>query len=237
MGTLTLDELRAEVTSNLGERDDVTDARLNRALELAQTRIVRRHDWEELMLTETKTLTYSGTIATDRFLAFSDLTQSEPKELFSIRFLDGSRSRKLIKVTPRTIDKYIPNPEGDSTGIPSVYIIWADKFEWWRVPDQAYTAEFRMSTWPTTFIGASDGVTSDLNRKDELIITLTTSYLYHQLGEYERAKNAYGIFIGLLNEAINEDQVAPDTDIKPNFEMDVIGRSNLVDDPFVRRTV
>ena len=237
MGTLTLDELRAEVTSNLGERGDITDARLNRALELATTRIVRKHDWEELMITETKLLTYSGTVATDRFLAFSNLTESEPKEFFSIRFLDGANSRKLTRLTVRTMDQYIPNAENDSTGIPTLYLVWNSKLEWWRIPGAAYTAEFRMSTWPTTLIGGADGLLSDLNRKDELIITLATSYLYHQLGEYERAKNTYGIFLGQLGECIDEDANEPDREIKPAFELDVVGRSDGINDPFVRRTV
>ncbi len=237
MGSLTLSELRAEVISHLGERDDLTSARLNRVLDLGQERIARLHDFEELFVVESKTLTYTGTKATDRFLAFSDLTNSEPKEIFSIRFLDDSRSRKLTKITQRMMDTHIPDPEFDSTGIPSLYLIWADKFEWWKIPEQAFEVDFRLSIWATTFIGAADSLKSDFNRKDELLVHLASSYLFGSYGEYERANRFFGIFMAQLKEAVGEDEMKPDSEIKPAWEADIHRMFTGVNDPFVRRTV
>ena len=237
MGSLQLSDLRAEVTSHLAERDDVTSARLNRALELAQERIARLHDFEELSKIETKTLTYTGTKSTDRFLAFTDLTDKEPKEIYSIRFLDDARSKKLRRITPRQMDKEIPDPEFDSTGIPAIYVIWREKFEWWRIPDKAYKVDFRFQAWPTTLIGAANTFKSDFNRKDDILIALSVSYLYGSFGEYERANRFYGIFVALLREAVGEDDMKPDSEILPAWESDIGRLRDGVNDPFVRSTV
>src|SRR3990167_8565002 len=61
MGTLTFTELQDEVRSALGGRTDL-NARLPRALNIAQQRLARIHDFDEMETLTTTTFGFAGTI-------------------------------------------------------------------------------------------------------------------------------------------------------------------------------
>jgi len=84
MGTLTFTELQDEVRSALGGRTDL-NARLPRALNIAQQRLARIHDFDEMETLTTTTFGFAGTTA-DRFLALPS-----KREVFSIILLDGAQ--------------------------------------------------------------------------------------------------------------------------------------------------
>lgn len=216
MGTLTLSELREEVLSGLANRSDFTTAQLNRAINLQQTRIARVYTFEEMQNVQTFTFGFTSTPATDKTQTFSSIDASlDPKEIFSVRLIDATNSRKLIYKTPRAWDRQIAATEEYSTGRSTYYTVWNKKFEWWRVPDSGYSGVIRLSNWPTTL--SSDSATSDLDRKDDVLIYLTLSYLNDLLEKEDSAKRYFGIAANLLRDSISEDMEKPDRELTPDW--------------------
>lgn len=236
MGTLTGAELVEEVRDNLGGRTDITDARILRGLNMAQDHMAAGDDWEELRVIDSGTLPFTSTPASDKFLPFSSLTtHTEPHEIFSFRIVtsDG-RSRKMRYYPAREFDRQLPEPEYLATGIPSIYTVWAEKFELWKVTEAAYNYELRCTKWPTAL--AAGATPSDFNRKDDLLILLGTSWIFGSLGEYNRMRSFYGMYAERMKIASHEDDYKPDQDIVSpagRAEYDVIlGRPWA--DPFVK---
>lgn len=232
---LVLQDLITEVRDHLGGRTDVTDSRIVRSLNIAQEYIARNHAYEDLY----RVLSGQTLIANDKFLEFAELPSGfrEPMEIWSFRLVPGDgRARKLIFRSTRAFDRLVPEPEFYDADIPTHYTVWNDKFELWRVPDVAYSYELRMAVWPTAFTTSQLQATSIFDRKDDMIIALSVSWIFGQLGEYERAARFFNIFRAREVTAIQEDQALPDQDIisdrgKARPEA-VLGRPWA--DPFVR---
>lgn len=223
MGTLTLAQFQAEMTAGLGNRDDVDSTRLTRALNLAQTQLARLHDFFEMRRSSTSfTFPYTGVLATDRFIAFSTLSQTNPRKITRMLVIDGGTSWPLEGKSERQFDSLIPNPEFGRTGRPEIYTLGvnhlgARRIELWPIPNQAYNGFIRWTNWPTALSGSSD--VSDFLEKDDVLIWLALSYLFHSLGEYERANKLFGMAKGQLTIAIDEDTDNPDTTLRPNWEL------------------
>jgi len=216
MGTLQLSELSTEIKEFHANRDDLTDARVVTVLNLVQERMCRAHDFEELRVLETGTLPFTSTPSADRFLAYTDLSSGnqEPKEIYSFRVIESdSRHAKLRQWSPRQFDQLVPNPEYYATGFPEAYVLWQDKFEFFRIQDQAYIYNLRMTKWPTAFSVSSLTTKSDFSRKDDMLIHLAVSWLFDGYGEYERAKRFFGMFKQQYDEAVLEDMRRPDQEI------------------------
>lgn len=232
MGTLTLTELKAELDVFMGDRDD-TDSRLVNALNIAQIRIARVRDWTELQATDSGTLSYTGVVATDKIMA----VPTGLKDLYSFRIDDPdsrSNSRKLQYCPFRQWDRAIPAPEALSTDVPTLFTLWNENFELYKIPDQSgYPYEIRYSKWPTDFADASPSATSDLNKKDDMIITLAASWLYMSFREMEEANRLWSIYRNMANDAADEDVESVDLDIKPHFEKTISIQTDYWKDPFV----
>ena len=127
MGTLTESELKDEVKRALGNRDDM-DSRLVRFLNLAQIKMARTHEFEELQTVTDDTLGYTGVAADDKFLDVATTI----KNIYSFRIFDSAQSRKLEYIPSRQWDKKIPLPEYYATGWPSSYTKWRHKLEFWQ---------------------------------------------------------------------------------------------------------
>lgn len=236
MGDLTGQTLVSEVSRHLAGRDDLTTADIITALNLSQTRLARAHDFKELEFSESGTFNITASAASDKIISFSSLTNDNPIEIYSFRVVtaDG-RSRKLTQLAPRKFDLEIPEPEYYARGTPHIYTMWQDRFELWRVPDEAHVWSLRGTKWPTDLVGSTE--TSDLDKKDDLLIYLTVSYLYGSLGEYERAGRFFGIFRGVYDEADLEDRRKPDLMLSPVRGPSMHGLSGEPwANPFVRST-
>ncbi len=236
MGTYPLSELREEVKLHFADRPDLTDAQVDRALNIQQERMARAYDFEDLKVVDSGTLPFTSTPADDKFFPFSTLGSGnqEPREVYSFRLdtADG-RARKLTQLSARKFDKLVPEPEFHGVRTPTMYTIWADKFELYPVQDIAYPYELRMSKWPTTLVNVNDK--SDFNRKDDILIIITISWLFNRFGEYERAGRFFGIFNALWRDATNEDLGMPDREIGTlgGKETSIYGEKYWLD-PFVR---
>lgn len=214
MGTLTTTELIDEVSTHLASRSDVTDSRIVRALNMAQEYLARTKDYEELRAVITGTFTITASPGSDKFLPFSSLSITNPHEIYSFRVItaDG-RSRKLHYRTTRTFDRLIPEPEFYARGIPDVYIVWNDKFELWRVPDEAYDFEIRITKFATALSVGAGGAKSDFREKDDLLVFLGVSWLFGQLGEYDRMGLFFSMFNTRAKQAELKEARRPDQDI------------------------
>ncbi|MAH45008.1 hypothetical protein CMI37_04215 [Candidatus Pacearchaeota archaeon] len=203
MGTLTLSEFRDEVKSNLGERDDVSDARLNRNINLAQTACARKAKFEELNRIGTFTLTPTSVPADDKFLDFG----TDVRELYSVRITTDGKERKLVRISQRLFDKLYPDPT-IRTGTPEQYILWNNIIEFMPVPDAVIVLESRWCIWPAVL--SSDTATSDLDQKDDILIAWATGRIMSQLGNIEGARFQYAIFNRWFKDAKLEEVEKPD---------------------------
>ena len=214
MGVLTLTQIQDAVKSGLGNRTDFTDAEYTRYINISVDRITRQENWQELEQSTDLSIPFTSTPATDKILDISALTNWH--SIYSFVIEDTSNSRKLIQMSPREFEKAIPLPEQDSTGTPEVYMTWAtDTVYLWRVPNEAYTARILWRKWPTALSGAND--TSDLDRKDDLIIFLTISFMYALIKELESANKFFGYYQNELKQAVRDAIDTPDLVTTPTW--------------------
>lgn len=227
MGTLTLDELKDEVRAGMGGRTDL-DSRLTRFLNLAQQRLARLHDFDEMETTSLASLANTGS-PTD-----GDITLPNLRELHSIRIEDESRSVKLIQRSPRWFDRMLPMPDYHSRDIPQIYMIWKDVVSVFPLPEKAYTntVKLRWTKWPTAL---SAGATpSEYNEKDELLIELAVAYAYRSLGNPEEAAKHEAVAKRLFLEAEGMDRDKPDLEIVGDANPGQTTPGDYWRDPFVR---
>ncbi len=100
MGALTLAELKTGVRDHFSGRTD-KDTRLTQLLNIAQIRLVRDHDFEEMKGQTTLEPTFTGTLATDKFIAIP----STVKEIFSVAVIDGDAGYPVTQKAGRTFAK------------------------------------------------------------------------------------------------------------------------------------
>ncbi len=228
MGTLTRSELVEELKGFFGNRDDITDARYVRWLNLAQSRISRLADWEELEKLSYDTTSNTGDKDVDKFLALPQNT----KEIMSVRLISDTESRKLTGYVYKEFDAAIPYPQRYATGKPTIYTHWAGQLELWRIPDAAYRIEIRRIVRPTVFDLSSDNA-SDLREKDDAILMLAASWGHASLRNNEDARYYWRIYASMINESLGEDKERPDMDIVGFREQGELKSSTPWADPFV----
>lgn len=231
MGTLTLAELKVEVKAGLMNRSDL-DSRLGRFLNLAQQRLARAHDFDEMEVISRTTLQNTGS-DTDRFLQMPQL-----RECFSIVIIDGSQSRKLVGRTAQYMDRMMPKPEYWSRNYPIDYCVWGNYVEWFPLPHKALETRMRWTAWPLDL--TLDNDKSQFNQKDELLIEYAVAYAYRSLGKEEDAAKHESFAKQLLKDAAEADRQHPDRIITPGLsDIQAQGRSSPADpwnDPFVKET-
>jgi hypothetical protein len=203
MGTLTFTELQDEVRAGLGGRTDL-NARLGRFLNLAQQRLARMHDFDEMETISTTTINNTGS-DDDRYISLPNL-----REVYSIVVIDESRSRKLKQISPRRWDRMLPLPQYHSRDIPSIYTVWGSVVEVFQLPEKEYSVRMRWTKWPTDLSAGS--ATSEFNQKDELLIELAISYAYRSLGKPDESAKHEGVARRLFSEAEDIDREKPDLD-------------------------
>ena len=219
----------------MADRSDITDALYNRAINLAQERMVRRHHFRELNFSLSHTATFADVPATDKFLPFSALSIGgrDVRAVISFIAVDGTNSNKIERLTPSELDRRVAHKESYSLSRPSFYTEWRDQFEFWKIPNKSYVYDIRLRTWALGL--SADGDKSDLDHKDDAIINLTVSGLFNRVGEYERGGRFFGIFSDMWDDAISSEQREPDRVIKPP-QNEPSGRASpdYWLDPFVR---
>lgn len=229
MGTLTADELKEEVSSHLGNRTDVTDARLFRYLNLAQMRIARDSKYREMQYIESLSISNTGS-NDDKFIAL-------PSDVRSVRSLvveDETNSQKLIYLSPGLWDKKLPYPEQYTRNRPTHFTIYREIIELSPMPDEDYTLRLRGTKWPVAL--TSGGSASELDEKDDLLIILAASMLLDTLGKKDEADRKYAIYRNSREAAVREDDDQPAEILIPEPLHDLVNESveEYWKDPFYR---
>src|SRR5258708_25655380 len=209
MGTLTYVDLRAELKAALANRSDIVDARYGRALNLAQSRLARIHDFYEMEVISEGLLQNTGS-DTDRFLTLPLL-----REMYSAVLIDGANSRKLTHVAHRRIETYIPKPEYWARDWPVQYAVWGFNMEVYPLPRANFKLRVRWTQWPAPLVNDID-ISRFLN-KDDVLIELGQSYLYRSLGKEDDAAKHEKFAMTLLEEGEETDRTHPDLDIRPGL--------------------
>ena len=160
------------------------------------------------------------------------------REIYDIRILDGSNSRKLQYIPQLFKDRLYADPTNwPATQRPRFYTRYGFQIELLPIPDATYSMEMRWSSWATTLSAATS--TSDFREKDDLLIAGVTAEAFGAFQEYEEdGKEWFAKFQLLLREAITADP--QDWDWQPQ----AIGHQSLPayslnepwKDPFVQST-
>lgn len=229
MGTLTLTQLKSELGVILSARSDVAP-RFTSALNLAQMRIARAHNWEELETLYTNTTGFTDTPADDMYLAFP----ADVRDIYSVRLQDGSNSRKLTRVPNRSWDRIIPDTTAQSTGRPTHYTLYRNVMEFWKIPNAAYDLIVRGVMWPTAFADASPSAVSTLDEKDDMLVVLAASWLLRTVGDKDKSNDWFVMYKGMLRDATNEEVEKPDLDYPVGLKSGDSLVSNYPADPFIK---
>jgi hypothetical protein len=232
MGTLTYTQMDTEMLAALAGRGDISAERREVFLNLAQLRISRLRNWSELQTLTRGNLTYTGTALTDKFVAVPTRYKSTTSWVIADPS-DLKDAKKLERLTPGQMDERVPVTDDLTTGHPSVYQVWADSFELWRVPDKAYTQIHKHTLWPADLDKDTPSVKSSLDNKDDMIITLAVSWAFLTLRQNEDAARWWNIYRNMAAAADIEEADKPDYVIKPASEVGLT-TNNYWQDPFVR---
>jgi hypothetical protein len=132
-------------------------------------------------------------------------------KLYSTSLINGTFYFKLRGIPLQQWEKYVPSDAAFRTGKPFQYTLRNDSIVLYPVPTSAYTLKYIASLKPAELVLDAD--TSDLKDKDDMLISLTLSWMYNLLGEREKANFNYQIFKQLETDAIKADNREPDTHI------------------------
>ena len=179
--SMTRSNMVDEVRENIKRKETAySDARIIRRLDWAQQYICDLHTYEEMRKV------YEGeTVASRKRYGFP----TRMKDIYSMTLQDGSSSRKLTYKFGRQFDRSIPRPETAGEGRCSLYVDYGLNFELYKIPNAVYDLILRCSVYAKDMTGHDDGdnATSDLLRKDALIVALATWFGFLSLREVEDA--------------------------------------------------
>ena len=231
MGYLTVTQLVAEVQAALLLRTDLTPDRCVMALNFAQTRISRAHDFLELKSFYQVNTSFTSSAFNDKFLPLP----AGVKHIHSAVLQDGTNSRKMVEKPWRWFDKNFPMPEALARSFPSIYSRWNEQIILYPVPQQVYPVFMRITTYPRQLnLETGPTETSDFNEKDDILIALAAAYLWKSYGRSDKANDYLVEAETHFREAIKQDTDVPDMDI--NIDLDIRDTGNYWLDPFQRTT-
>lgn len=235
-GILTFNDIKDEVLKALGNRTDIDTARTVRLLNLSQERIARVHRWEELEQLLQRTTDITTDPDADRFVPIPRNT----RDIYSLLLIDTQdkfRSRKLHRVHFRTADRRVPAPDYFTRRIPNIYVLWRETLELFPIPDKVYTLKARAILWPTPFSGDPQQI-SDLDHKDDLIISLSISWGFQSFKMHDEAQRWWTTYRSAMNDAAGEEVESPDMDHLPHRGIgDGSAATEYYRDPFIRSTI
>ena len=210
MGTLTLSQIQAEITSGLGNRADVTPARITNVVNLMQSRLSRFYDFTEMQLvTPTVPYTQTGNPSQDKYMN----VPANTKTIHVLKCLDGANSRKLIEKPWRMFNRTFPLPEILARAWPDFYTRFGNQLVLMPIPLIAFQFEMYSVIWPTPLVNPTD--ISGFDNKDDILVVSSLGYLYRSLGRPDKADTYEQQAAQLALEAKMRDNTRPDMDASP----------------------
>jgi len=256
MGILTFQEIRDEVKSYHANRSDLTDAMVNRRIDLAQYRVARRHDWDDLKYTILGSLTLSaGDTAqdrrTDRLLNLATALGGNYrlKNVYTLLLREAGTGNniKVRGLLHKDFDARFPDPDFYDRSMPVAYTWFGTRvssatsvqrsmLELVPAPDVAYEYEARLTVFPRTLTSGAlaDNDPLDFSDHDDAIINLTVSMIYQAYGREDKALEHFKIYGSMIEELIDADERNPHSEIIGQSMSDIGVSAEYWRDPFVR---
>jgi hypothetical protein len=231
VGTLTLSDLKDEVRAGLGGRKDL-DTRLTRFLNLAQQRLARLNDFDEMEQISVSVFPYTPAV-TDKYLELPGV-----REVYSFKHIEGTFSHKLTQLTQRMWNRVIPAPQEYMRDRPRQYCIWANTLILYPLANKAnMPCELWWTKWPTDFNDSVLTAVSEYIHKDEILVELALVYAYNSLAKIEDADFHWNRVRPLLLEAVQTDMERPDIEVRPGPSLEQLSNqlpTEYWNDPFIR---
>lgn len=226
MGTLTLSDFRDEVSAALGNRNDLTNSRIDRILNMSQERIARRYRFDDLIEEQ------QFDIASNEVALPSDV-----HKIYHLSIRDkadtSAYTTDLVRVPKKTILQLHQMKSTPDQRRPTVYARYGNTLRIYASPDVTYLAEIVYSKYPTALSG--DGDTSDFDLLDDAIIALAVSWLFSSYGNPDEATRWFRIFQNSMKDAVLEENENPDLSIDyGTTPMSDIGAPRYYEDPFAK---
>jgi len=208
MGVLTNTELLALVRAGLGGRSD-NDTLLIQSINMGQQLIARLTDYDELQalpINVTLTADQNYFDLSDIITAGSHQSYNRVHKIYSFTIISGSSYRPIQGLTRKQWEKKVPSDSNtDTTSTPTLYTRIKDRIYLYSTPSSAFELRCAYSLWPTD-LQHSSGVlttgtdpgqasaTSDLEEKDDLILTSSKLYFYLLNGNEDKANYFWSVF-------------------------------------------
>ena len=228
--TTTYKELYGKVLFRLNRGEDGRALiAAKEAVNDAHKAIARVQDFDELKVLDT---TNAATVAsTKTYHLVDDWGLTRPKDLFTLRYMDDSSSRKLVYLTARELDNKIPYVEGIGEQRPKYYTRRGLSVELIPVPEEAKSIYVYYSQWPLPLSDDTDQTSYEM--LDDVIIALATDMALAALeGTYTdwttRARE-------YLSSSVGETRSRPDHEwVAAPFSTERVFTGEPWKDPFVK---
>jgi hypothetical protein len=211
VGALTLQQMIAEVRAGLGNRVEaaLTDTRVTNALNLAQSRLGRFYNFQEMNQDLVTTYTITGTEAIDKFLPLP----SGIKVIHSLIVQDGANSQKLVEKPWRMFDKRVPLPEYIAASWPYYYTRFGVAYVMlFPVPLQNFQFFMRATMLATPFDSTVQTATSMFVDKDDILIDWALEYLFRLYARPDLADSYDKMALERAVESKKNEESRPDMD-------------------------
>ena len=182
-------------------------------LNWAQRRTARFYSFHELNVVKENCVTVASVKKYPMIAGDNNLGLTRPKDIASIRLIDGANSRVINRWSYRKFDRIYPRPVNYATGRPRIYMRWGNTLEFFKIPNDAYTLYVRYPQWPVDLTTGSQK--SSYENKDQLLITAGIMETYLALEEYADVAIWYPKFLGQLKDAVHAEG---DVDWEPQAE-------------------
>ena len=187
-------------------------------LNWGQQRVARFYSLQELNVIQESAATVTSVARYPLVTGTNNLGLTRPKDLQSVRLIDGANSRTLTRKSQRWFDQRFPLITNYADGRPYIYTRWGNNIELFRRPDAAYTLYIRYPQWATDLTSSS--TSSDFENKDQLLITMGILEGYLHFEEYTDAAIWLAKALGLLTDAVRAEG---DVDWEPQASAAMLG--------------
>jgi hypothetical protein len=131
-------------------------------------------DFDELLVLDTSNA--ATEVGKKSYHLTDDWNLTRPKDLYTLRYIDGNDSRKLTRLTVRELDERLPYVEGIAQTKPKFYTRRGMNIELIPIPNEVKPIYIYYSQWPAVLVNDDDQ--SSYETLEDVIITLATEIAY-----------------------------------------------------------
>jgi len=169
-------------------------------LNWGQQRMARYYSFHELNTIQESAATVADVAKYPLVTGTNNLGLTRPKDIQSVRLIDGENSRILTRKSPRWFDQKYPFPSNFESARPNIYIRWGNNLELFKIPDAAYDVYIRYPQWAEDLTAASTA--TQFENKDQVLISAAILEGYLHFEEYNDVPIWLARFLGLLQDSV-----------------------------------